>query len=110
MKRARAAAEHLANASNKGKGRADDLDVIGEGSGSIEEDSSRASRGIIRGFLRPLGVFLPVVVIEGGVKKRRDWSLTFLGAALFGYMLSNVSGTSLFRLPSADQHSISDFF
>jgi hypothetical protein len=46
--------------------------------------------GIVKGFLSPLALFLPKVVpnVEGRVK--RDWSLTFLALALFGYMLSTV--------------------
>ncbi|KAF8905118.1 major facilitator superfamily domain-containing protein [Gymnopilus junonius] len=41
----------------------------------------------------PLSVFLPVVVLDPspygiGHRKRRDWSLTMLAIALFGFMLS----------------------
>jgi hypothetical protein len=59
-------------------------------------DHSSRSDGIVCGVLKPLGVFLPVVVMDGGVRKRRDWSLTLLAAALFGVMLSQVS---IFILP-----------
>lgn len=59
-----------------------------------EIDHSRRGDGIVRRFLRPLRVFLPVVVMDGGVRKRRDWSLTLLAAALFGVMLSQVSISS----------------
>ena len=59
------------------------------------------SQGIIARFLSPLSVFLPVVVLDPspygiGHRKRRDWSLTMLAVALFGFMLSTVS--SLFLL------------
>lgn len=90
MKREQAALDY--NVKNAGKGKAVvEADVIGEGSNIQNEDNQRRRGGIVREFLRPLGVFLPVVVMDGGVKKRRDWSLTFLAAALFGYTLSQVS-------------------
>ncbi|KAJ7265904.1 major facilitator superfamily domain-containing protein [Mycena haematopus] len=45
--------------------------------------------GIIKDFFSPLAIFLPVFVpIPGSTRKRRDWSLTLLTCALFGYMLS----------------------
>ena len=52
--------------------------------------------GLIYGFLKPLAVFLPVVVLVPspnglGRRKKRDWSLTLLAMALFGFMLSSVS-------------------
>ena len=51
--------------------------------------------GIISHFLRPLAVFLPVVVLDpSGLGKRRDWSLTLLAGGLFGYTLSTVSAFS----------------
>lgn len=98
VKLQQAALAFQAQANGKGKLRDDDNEEeeadVGEGSGA-GNDQVRVQRkrkgGIIRGFLRPLALFMPVVVLEGGVRKRRDWSLTFLGAALFGYMLSNVS-------------------
>lgn len=46
--------------------------------------------GIVRGFLSPLALFLPTVVVTSNGRKRNDWSLTLLAAALFGYMLSTV--------------------
>ena len=52
--------------------------------------------GLISGFLKPLAVFLPVVVLVPspnglGRRKKRDWSLTLLAVALLGFMLSSVS-------------------
>ena len=54
--------------------------------------------GLITGFLKPLAVFLPVVVLVPspnglGRRKKRDWSLTLLAVALLGFMLSSVSYT-----------------
>ena len=46
--------------------------------------------GIIKGFLRPLAIFLPKVVHGSAGKMRKDWSLTFLALSMFGYMLSTV--------------------
>lgn len=97
VKLQQAALAFQAQANGKGKIRDDDDEEegdVGEGSGAGNDQvrvQRRRKGGIIRGFLRPLALFMPVVVLEGGVRKRRDWSLTFLGAALFGYMLSNVS-------------------
>lgn len=53
---------------------------------------------LISGFLKPLAVFLPVVVLVPspnglGRRKKRDWSLTLLAVALLGFMLSSVSYT-----------------
>ncbi|KAJ7086686.1 major facilitator superfamily domain-containing protein [Mycena epipterygia] len=40
-------------------------------------------------FLKPLAIFLPVpIFINGSTQKRKDWSLTLLACAMFGYMLS----------------------
>ncbi|KAF5382009.1 hypothetical protein D9615_004376 [Tricholomella constricta] len=89
VKRQRALAEHHVKASVKGKARADDAEIDGQGSGASGEERAEARQGIVRSFLKPLALFLPAVVYEGGVRKRRDWSLTFLAAALFGSTLSN---------------------
>lgn len=89
VKRARALADHQVKASGKGKARAPDEEAVRQGSGSNGGAPAEPGHGIIRGFLKPLALFLPVVVFDGGVKKRRDWSLTFLGAALFGATLSS---------------------
>jgi len=58
-----------------------------------QEEREGSGNGIISRFLNPLAVFLPVVVLDssGLGRTRRDWSLTLLAVALFGYMLSNVS-------------------
>lgn len=69
-------------------------------SGSCEAQNvvqeSVATAGIVARFLSPLAVFLPVMVLDPspnglGSRKRRDWSLTVLAVALFGFMLSTVS-------------------
>lgn len=94
-KREAAAREHAMTHSAKGKAR----DLSGRDSGNHDEGPSTSSDeegdsetkrfGIIRSFLSPLSIFLPVTIIEAGGKRRhRDWSLTMLAAALFGYMLS----------------------
>lgn len=62
-------------------------------------NSQRQQQGIISRFLSPLAIFLPVVVLDPSpnglsVRKRKDWSLTILAVALFGFMLSTVSPTS----------------
>lgn len=42
-------------------------------------------------FLKPLAIFLPVpIFINGSTQKRKDWSMTLLACAMFGYMLSAV--------------------
>lgn len=48
--------------------------------------------GFVMGFFSPLMVFAPRKTDMGGksLRKRRDWSLTWLGCALFAYMLSMV--------------------
>ncbi|KAJ3500851.1 hypothetical protein NLJ89_g9607 [Agrocybe chaxingu] len=55
-----------------------------------EEDQKEERKGLLGQFLGPLAVFLPVLVLDpsGLGRKRRDWSLTLLAAALFGFMLS----------------------
>ncbi|KAF7354880.1 hypothetical protein MSAN_01402500 [Mycena sanguinolenta] len=45
--------------------------------------------GILKDIFSPLAIFLPVSIpIPGSARKRKDWSLTLLTCALFGYMLS----------------------
>ncbi|KDR76286.1 hypothetical protein GALMADRAFT_156377 [Galerina marginata CBS 339.88] len=56
-------------------------------------DAVEPRKGLIARFLSPLAVFLPVIVLDPspngiGLRKRRDWSLTMLAIALFGFMLS----------------------
>ncbi|KAJ3824680.1 major facilitator superfamily domain-containing protein [Lentinula raphanica] len=46
---------------------------------------------IMQRVFSPLALFLPVVITEttqAGIRKRKDWSLTFLAIAMFLYMLS----------------------
>ncbi|KAG5641236.1 hypothetical protein DXG03_005680 [Asterophora parasitica] len=89
VKRQRALEEHRIRASIKGSmSKVRGESVVAEGSGGGAEEDEE-SEGIIRGFLKPLALFLPATVYEGGGRKRRDWSLTFLAAALFGATLSN---------------------
>ncbi|KAH0585168.1 hypothetical protein H2248_008424 [Termitomyces sp. 'cryptogamus'] len=80
VRRLRAIAEHQ----RRVKVRAHDREVI-ETSPAIDRD--RKEEGIVRAFLKPLSLFLPVVVYDGG-KRRRDWSLTFLGGALLLTMIT----------------------
>ncbi|RDB26264.1 putative membrane protein C14C4.07 [Hypsizygus marmoreus] len=87
-KRELAITKYHAKTSGKGKARADNVEVV-DGLGGHEGVNGVEEIGIIRGFMRPLALFLPAVILEGGVKKRTDWSLTFLAAALFGAMLSS---------------------
>jgi hypothetical protein len=91
-------------ASGKSKGKARDptsqsgpLDDVAEE--RAEDEHSAASSGIIRNFLRPLAIFLPVpIFVDGTTRKRKDWSLTLLACGLFGYMLSTVGGFLLVHL------------
>jgi MFS family permease len=79
-----------------GSSSTDEEDYIEEVNRQGQEERESGVRsggtGIISHFLRPLAVFLPVVVLDpSGLGKRRDWSLTLLAVGLFGYMLSTVS-------------------
>lgn len=58
----------------------------------IEDDSDAGAKpaGFIAGFFSPLAVFLPKKVQTLDGMQRSDWSLTILGIALFGYLLSTV--------------------
>ncbi|CAA7267107.1 unnamed protein product [Cyclocybe aegerita] len=55
-----------------------------------EQDQRDERKGLLSQFLGPLAAFLPVLVLDssGLGRKKRDWSLTLLAAALFGFMLS----------------------
>ncbi|KAK7061271.1 MFS general substrate transporter [Favolaschia claudopus] len=54
-----------------------------------EPAPSRKSTGFFYQFFSTFAVFLPVgVPIPGTTRRRRDWSLTLLVCALFGYLLS----------------------
>ena len=92
-KRSKARGDACRTTAGKGKAQAPAQLTEAENP-SLNDDTAiaPASCSIIEGFLSPLGVFLPVVVDVPGVRRRRrDWSLTFLACALFGYMLSTVS-------------------
>ncbi|KAJ7639855.1 major facilitator superfamily domain-containing protein, partial [Mycena polygramma] len=81
--------EQRDNASGKGKGKAPDRTGALEDVAEETTDDSPAGRGIISNFLSPLAIFLPVpIFVDGSTRKRKDWSLTLLACALFGYMLS----------------------
>ncbi|KAG6909060.1 hypothetical protein DXG01_002213 [Tephrocybe rancida] len=85
VKRQRAVAEH----GGKGKARAVDDEIAASAHRSPGASDDHTEReGVIRTFLKPLRLFLPVATYDGGMK-RRDWSLTFLSGAL---LLTMVSG------------------
>lgn len=94
-RRQRAAIEYQRHSDRKGKAKANVVEIdqdsgeeIPRAVGDVPEEQHKG--GIIREFLSPLAIFMPVVVVEGS-RKRRDWTLTLLAGALFGYMLSGVS-------------------
>nr|GAT60723.1 predicted protein [Mycena chlorophos] len=71
---------------NNGKGKARDTSQAGP---STTEDAAPASKGFFSDFFSPLAIFLPVpMLVDGTVRKRKDWSLTLLASAMFAYMLS----------------------
>ncbi|KAF7330890.1 MFS general substrate transporter [Mycena venus] len=73
--------------SKEQRDRASGRTIAFAGDAPSQDPGSMAKRGIFREFFSPLAIFLPVSIsIEG--RKRRDWSLTLLTCALFGYMLS----------------------
>ncbi|KAJ7756478.1 major facilitator superfamily domain-containing protein [Mycena maculata] len=75
-------------ASGNGKGKARDHT---SGNGTLDDiaEESPVSAGVIRQFFSPLAIFLPVpIFVDGSTRKRKDWSLTLLVSAMFGYMLS----------------------
>ncbi|EMD33326.1 hypothetical protein CERSUDRAFT_57074 [Gelatoporia subvermispora B] len=57
-----------------------------------EAPTTKSSR--LFSFLSPLALFLPRKIEVPGQPPRKDWSLTFLALALFGYLLS----TGLFQI------------
>ena len=91
VKMIQAASRVHADTGMKGKARPDDLLGVGEGSEGNGTHEVIEETGVLQKFLKPLGLFLPAVVVDGGLRKRKDWSLTILGVALFGYMLAQVS-------------------
>jgi hypothetical protein len=58
--------------------------------GCNKKTKDRMGVGVAKGLFSPLAIFLPKVVQGAAGKKTKDWSLTFLALALFGYMLSTV--------------------
>lgn len=100
MEQAVAAAEAQAAAASKTGGLVTTTSAgTQEDVGSSGVQEVVATDGVIVGFLRPLAVFLPAMVLQPspngiGLRKRRDWSLTMLALALFAYMLS----TGLYQL------------
>lgn len=80
-------------ASGRGKGKGPSLTFEGAAAaGQVTEPPAEVGILARVGFLRHLAFFLPVpVYIEGSTRKRKDWSLTLLACALFGYFLSAVS-------------------
>ncbi|KAF7374855.1 hypothetical protein MSAN_00371500 [Mycena sanguinolenta] len=79
--------EQRDRASGKSKGKAPDRSGNGSSLGDVAEET--ANPGILRNFLSPLAVFRPEpIFVDGSARKRKDWSLTLLAVALFGYMLS----------------------
>ncbi|KAJ4477211.1 major facilitator superfamily domain-containing protein [Lentinula aciculospora] len=81
----------LAHDELKGKSRSTNGSI---GDDSSSESTTSRKRGILRTIGRvfsPLALFVPVVITEAthnGIRKRKDWSLTFLAMAMFLYMLS----------------------
>ncbi|THV07385.1 MFS general substrate transporter [Dendrothele bispora CBS 962.96] len=64
--------------------------LIAESSQHISSDISGGG-SVILGFLSPLSMFLPVVVMvptASGIKKTKDWSLTLLALSMFLFMLA----------------------
>ncbi|KAF7312240.1 hypothetical protein MIND_00237000 [Mycena indigotica] len=73
---------------DNGKGKARD---ISDGESTSDDTATKApvSRGVFSDFFSPLAIFLPVpLLVDGTVRQRKDYSLTFLACALFAYMLS----------------------
>ena len=52
--------------------------------------------GLVKRIVAPLSVFAPRARVSSGGKVRKDWSMTFLALALFGYLLSSVGVTLIF--------------
>ena len=72
--------------------------IQGGTQGRRRDEGETEGEGLISGFLKPLAVFLPVVVLVPspnglGRRKKRDWSLTLLAVALLGLALSTVGYT-----------------
>ncbi|KAJ6513208.1 major facilitator superfamily domain-containing protein [Mycena sanguinolenta] len=79
--------EQRDRASGKNKGKAPDHSGNGASLEDVVEETAKT--GILGNFLSPLAIFRPEpIFIDGSTRKRKDWSLTLLAVALFGYMLS----------------------
>ncbi|KAJ3926366.1 MAG: major facilitator superfamily domain-containing protein [Lentinula lateritia] len=78
----------------KGKSRSDNGSMSTNASSTHGPGESRAAprkSSTLGRVFSPLALFLPVVITETtntGIRKRKDWSLTFLAMAMFLYMLS----------------------
>lgn len=87
-KRAKALGAHLGPGKGKARVSADDA------SGNDNADDSEGTEsGVIARFLKPLAVFLPVVVMDpsGFGRKKKDWNLTILAVAALSIHLAGVS-------------------
>ena len=81
--------EQRDRASGKSKGKAPDRSGNEASLEDVVEETAKT--GILRNFLSPLAIFQPEpIFVDGSTRKRKDWSLTLLAVALFGYMLSTV--------------------
>ncbi|KAJ7723459.1 major facilitator superfamily domain-containing protein [Mycena maculata] len=80
----------LASGHSKGKGPLRTSEAVAAGTQDTESlVTDRIGTRILRGLLTPLAFFFPVpIYIKGSTRKRRDWSLTLVATAMFGYMLS----------------------
>ncbi|KAJ8072424.1 hypothetical protein PM082_015983 [Marasmius tenuissimus] len=90
-KRDAAAQQHRLSHRSKGKGRALETDALTPGQGSDTGATALPSRGFFAELLKPLSIFLPAsitIVTPAGLRRQKDWSLTFLALTLFLYMLS----------------------
>ena len=101
IKMVQAASRVHVDANTKGKARSNDPLGVGEGSEGNAVHGVIEETGILQKFLKPLELFLPAVVADGGLRKRKDWSMTIMGMALFGYMLAQVSTISPLDSPRA---------
>ena len=58
---------------------------------TLQTFSKDQKRGFIRSLITSLDVFAPKRKIYANGRVRRDWNMTFIALALFGYLLSAVS-------------------
>ncbi|KAF7973488.1 hypothetical protein HWV62_14980 [Athelia sp. TMB] len=71
---------------------AHELEMAEVASGKVRRDW--AGLGFLRAFFGPLALFLPKDGVDAAGRKKKDWSLTFLAMASFGYML----GMGIFQI------------